>query len=160
MFLCRQISLTQRRLQQDFEKNRYVIEVVCSKNKLEKENRQVKITRFINCTFVSYFQPFLIITFLNPGSRGRVHLAGQPGGQGRSSCVYSQLCHKVLDQNFSDKLKGSFRIRFFCLDPDPVFKFLQIQIRVRFSNFSRTGSGFSPPDLDPRKNKNEKGNNF
>ena len=113
-----------------------MIEVVCSKNKLEKENRQVKITRFINCTFVSYFQPFLIITFLNPGSRGRVHLAGQPGGQGRSSCVYSQLCHKVLDQNFSDKLKGSFRIRFFLpgsgsgfqisldLDPGPVFKFL------------------------------------
>ena len=104
-----------------------MIEVVCSKNKLEKENRQVKITRFINCTFVSYFQPFLIITFLNPGSRGRVHLAGQPGGQGRSSRVYSQLCHKVLGQNTIDKLKvTSTRVSdpVFCLDPDPVFKFL------------------------------------
>ena len=34
------------------------------------------------------------------------------------------------------------RIRGFCMDPDPVSKFPWI--RIRFSNFSRSGSGASP----------------
>ena len=53
---------------------------------------------------------------------------------------------------------GSGRIQFFCLDPDPVFKFLLIRIRIRFQPPERKKSAESalkvmdpvcPERLDP-----------
>ena len=43
---------------------------------------------------------------------------------------------------------GWIRCVFSGLYPDPVFKFLWIRIRIRGSNISGSGSGFSP-DTDP-----------
>ena len=51
-------------------------------------------------------------------------------------------------RNLSSSSPTWIRIRCFCMDPDPVFKFLLIRTRIRF--FSGSGSGFSP-DSGPKK---------